>query len=74
MDYNDDNDTYCCRNGQILTVRYEKKEKTVSGYKRTVTVYQCNHCKDCPFKTEYIRATIARPQWKNVKKCFLFQK
>lgn len=55
MDYNADNDTYCCRNGQILTARYEKKEKTASGYKRTVTVYQCNHCKDCPFKTEYIR-------------------
>ena len=43
MDYNADNDTYCCRNGQILTARYEKKEKTASGYKRTVTVYQCNH-------------------------------
>ena len=25
MDYNADNDTYCCRNGQILTARYEKK-------------------------------------------------
>lgn len=55
MDYNADNDTYCCRNGQILTARYEKKEKTASGYKRTVTVYQCNHCKDCPSKTECIR-------------------
>lgn len=55
MDYNADNDTYCCRNGQILTARYEKKEKTASGYKRTVTVYQCNHCTDCPFKTECIR-------------------
>ena len=55
MDYNADNDTYCCRNGQMLTARYEKKEKTASGYKRTVTVYQCNHCKDCPFKTECIK-------------------
>ena len=55
MDYNADHDTYYCRNGQELTARYEKKEKTASGYKRTVTVYQCSHCNDCPFKTECIK-------------------
>ena len=55
MDYDADNDTYYCQNGQALTARYEKKEKTASGYKRTVTVYQCSNCKDCPFKTECIK-------------------
>ena len=55
MDYDADNDTYCCKNGQLLTAQYEKKEKTASGYKRTVTVYQCNHCQGCPFKTDCIK-------------------
>ena len=32
-----------CIRDRILTVRYEKKEKTVSGYKRTVTVLSLIH-------------------------------
>ena len=55
MEYNADNDTYHCQNGQLLTAQYEKKEKTASGYKRTVTVYRCNHCHGCPFKSECIK-------------------
>ena len=55
MDYDADNDTYCCRNGQMLTAQYEKKEKTASGYKRTVTVYKCSQCHGCPFKAECIK-------------------
>lgn len=55
MDYDADNDTYCCKNGQLLTAQYEKKEKTASGYKRTVTVYRCNQCQGCPFKNECIK-------------------
>ena len=55
MDYDADNDAYCCRNGQMLTAQYEKKEKTASGYKRTVTVYKCSQCHGCPFKAECIK-------------------
>lgn len=55
MDYDAGNDSYHCKNGQELTVQYEKKEKTASGYKRTVTVYQCNNCKGCPLKAECIK-------------------
>ena len=55
MEYNADNDTYHCQNGQLLTAQYEKKEKTASGYKRTVTVYRCSHCQGCPFKSECIK-------------------
>lgn len=55
MEYNADNDTYQCQNGQLLTAQYEKKEKTASGYKRIVTVYRCNHCQGCPFKSECIK-------------------
>ena len=55
MVYNAENDTYHCQNGQLLTAQYEKKEKTASGYKRTVTVYRCNHCQGCPCKSECIK-------------------
>lgn len=39
----------------MLTAQYEKKEKIASGYKRTVTVYQCNNCQGCLFKAECIK-------------------
>lgn len=60
MDYDADGDCYYCRNGQVLTARYEKKEKTASGYKRTVTVYRCSGCSGCPFKTECIKGNHCR--------------
>ena len=60
MDYDADGDCYYCRNGQMLTARYEKKEKTASGYKRTVTVYRCSGCSGCPFKTECIKGNHCR--------------
>ena len=55
MAYDENTDCYYCRNGRALTVQYEKKEKTASGYQRTVTVYQSSDCSGCPFKTECIR-------------------
>ena len=55
MEYDKKQDRYLCRNGKMLTAQYEKREKTASGYKRTVTVYQCSECNGCPFKTECIK-------------------
>ena len=43
------------KNNKVLTVQYEKREKTASGYHRTVTVYKCDDCTDCPYKTECIK-------------------
>ena len=55
MVYDEDSDCYYCKNGKVLTAQYEKKEKTASGYHRTVTVYKCSDCTDCPYKTECIK-------------------
>lgn len=55
MVYNKEKDCYQCKNGQTLTAQYEKKEQTASGYRRTVTVYQCSRCSGCPHKTECIK-------------------
>lgn len=55
MKYDEKADCYYCKNGQVLTVQYEKREKTASGYRRTVTVYRSNGCSGCPFKTDCIK-------------------
>ncbi len=55
MEYDEESDCYYCKNGQALAVQYEKKEKTASGYRRTVTVYRSSGCGGCPFKTECIK-------------------
>ena len=55
MAYDEDRDCYYCRNGRTLTVQYEKKVKTASGYLRAVTVYRSSNCGECPFKTECIK-------------------
>lgn len=55
MSYDAEGDFYVCKNGQKLTVQYEKKGKTATGYRRTTTVYKCQDCKDCPYKTECIK-------------------
>lgn len=55
MVYDGTADCYHCRNGRTLTAQYEKEEKTASGYRRTVTVYQSSDCSGCPFKKECIK-------------------
>lgn len=55
MKYDEKADCYYCKNGQALTVQSEKREKTASGYRRTVTVYRSNGCGGCPFKTDCIK-------------------
>ena len=46
MKYDRENDCYRCQNGKELTVQYVKKQKTATGYQRSVTVYQSHECKD----------------------------
>lgn len=55
MDYDKENDLYICKNNQKLTVQYEKKGKTATGYRRTTTVYKCSDCSGCPYKTDCIK-------------------
>ena len=55
MVYDEENDSYYCKNGKVLTAQYEKKEKTSSGYQRTITVYKCGDCAGCPHKTGCIK-------------------
>ncbi len=55
MDYDEGSDLYTCRNGKQLLYQYERKEKTATGYVRKVTVYKCDDCRGCEFKTSCIK-------------------
>lgn len=55
MSYDEKNDSYICKNGQVLTKRSEKREKTETGYIRETTVYQSSGCRGCPYKTVCIK-------------------
>ena len=55
MEYDPEKDSYRCQNRKMLTVQYQRKQKTATGYLRTVTVYQCHECKGCPFKEKCIK-------------------
>lgn len=55
MKYDAAQDLYFCKNGRELSVSYERTEKTATGYKRKTTVYQCQDCSECPYKTACIK-------------------
>lgn len=74
MKYDEKADCYYCKNGQVLTMQYEKREKTARGYRRTVTVYRSNGCSGCPFKQTASRGTTAKHQWKTARKYCTFRK
>lgn len=72
MDYDRGKDTYQCRNGRALKAVCEKNEKTASGYVRKVTVYECENCHDCPYKTECIKGNNCKtPLEDRTKKLFV---
>ena len=60
MDYDEEKDQYRCKNGKLLSVKKEKKEKTATGYQRITTVYECEDCSECPYKKECIRGNHCR--------------
>ena len=74
MIYDEKADCYYCKNGQALTVQYEKREKTASGYRRTVTVYRSNGCSGCPFKTECIKGNNCKTPMEDRQKVLYVSK
>ena len=74
MEYDEEADCYYCVNGQALTVQYEKKEKTSSGYQRTVTVYRSGSCGGCPFKTKCIKGNNCKTPMEDRQKVLYVSK
>ena len=74
MEYDEEADCYYCKRGQALTARYEKEEKTASGYRRTVTVYRSNGCSGCLFKTECIKGNNCKTPMEDRQKVLYVSK
>lgn len=55
MQYDEASDTYTCHNRKQLSFNYTNHSKTKTGYVREKSIYKCDECKGCPYKTDCIK-------------------
>jgi len=48
MMYQDEDDSYICKNGRKLKLRNTKTRTSKSGFQSKSKVYECESCQDCP--------------------------
>ena len=60
MDYDSEHDQYTCKAGKVLKKMYERTKKSTAGYKTRESVYECDDCSDCPFKSKCIKGNNSR--------------
>ena len=56
MNYKEEQDLYICHAGKTLKPIYIKKQKSKSGYVSEVTVYECENCEGCQYKSKCTKA------------------
>ena len=55
MEYDSVADTYICRNVKKLEVECVRHAKSKTGYVSEKTIYKCEDCNRCPYKSECIK-------------------
>ncbi len=55
MEYEEESDSYLCRNGKRLVKTGIKRERSKTGYLSEKTVYACEDCRGCPYKEQCIK-------------------
>ena len=55
MDYDEKSDSYICRNGKQLSFTHVRRSKSKTGYVSEKNIYQCEECKDCPYRKDCIK-------------------
>lgn len=55
MEYDAEHDCYICMNGKRLNAIGERKSKSRTGYTTIKTIYSCESCEGCAFKTKCIK-------------------
>ena len=68
MDYDEATDSYTCKNGRKLNAVGARTQKTASGYRRTITRYECEDCSDCPYKPKCIRGNNCKTPFEDRRK------
>ncbi|MBQ6416843.1 MAG: IS1182 family transposase [Butyrivibrio sp.] len=65
MEYDSETDSYICRNGKRLYAVKKNTEKSASGYRRNVTIYECESCRRCPYKKGCIKGNNCKTAFKD---------
>ena len=55
MKYDKISDFYTCKNNRKLTVSHIRHNKTKTGYVSEKTIYTCENCNDCSYKSDCIK-------------------
>ena len=55
MGYHAESDIYICRNAKKLTADHIKHSKSKTGYVSKKTIYKCEDCSGCPYKSDCIK-------------------
>ena len=55
MEYDKISDFYTCKNNWKLTVSHIRHNKTKTGYVSEKTIYTCENCNDCSYKSDCIK-------------------
>ena len=55
MDYDSENDLFICKNGKKLKMEGVKLRKSKTGYKSEKTIYACEDCSNCNYKSKCIK-------------------
>jgi len=56
MAYDELTDTYTCANGRTLKPIEVKSRESRTGYRKEVTIYECETCQDCPLRSKCTKA------------------
>ena len=69
MDYDKENDFYKCHNGKQLKPESTKIKKSKTGYESEKTIYVCEDCSNCTYKSKCIKGNNCKtPSEERTKK------
>lgn len=54
-EYNEEQDEYICGCGRILRFQYERSQKSKSGYRSVIRIYQSDDCTGCPHRERCVK-------------------
>lgn len=55
MEYDTESDAYICRNAKRLAADHIRHSKSKTGYVSEKTIYKCEDCSGCPYKSSCIK-------------------